>query len=276
MSDFAPAAKIVADSVSAITGDRLTTVELTIPRVLLPNLLADINIARSFTDVLDAPVADNMRVLADTPVVPLYWPSATIQNHPAPPMRREKAAAARETWLRARDEAVACAETLTTIGAHHSIANRLLEPYLPQRVLLTSTEWRDFFDQRLQRISTDPLVSADLTEVTDQVRRLLEKSQPEKLSLGEWHLPYIRSFELNFLPVTQAIQVSIARCNSGIDPEEEIFNIEQDLEHYAAIMRTAKPALSPLEHVATPASRREPVHGVTRGWHQYRYHRGDR
>lgn len=275
MSEFVPAARIVADSVSAVTRDRMTTLEVVLPRTVLPYLLIESNISRSFDDVLDAPVADNMKAIADSPAVPIYWPAASIQTYPAAPLRTPKAHAAREAWLRARDEAVGCAETLTDIGAHHTIANRLLEPFLVQRVLLSSTEWRSVLAGQRRQITHDPLVLAELTEVMESVKRLLEKSQPEELNLGQWHLPYIRSFELRTLPARQAIEVSIARCHYGHDLEADLFNIERDLDHYRQLAYAARPVLAPMEHVCTPAAKKEHTIGSLRGWHQYRYHRGD-
>ncbi len=275
MKEYAPAARIVADSVSSVTGDRLTSMEVSIPRTLLPYLLNEASVSRSFTDVLDQPVADNMRSLADEPAVPIYWPAHTILAQPAHPLRTPKAHTARQTWLRARDEAVACAETLTEVGVHHTITNRLLEPFLVQRVLLSSTEWRGLLKLRHKQLGTDPLVQAELTEVIDLMRRLLDKNVPEPLALGQWHLPYLRGFELKTLPAKQAIEVSVARCHTGLNPEQDLFNIEADLDVFRALRYASQPVLTPMGHVCTPAAQSEHPLGVLRGWHQYRYHRGE-
>lgn len=53
------------------------------------------------------------------------------------------------TWLTARDEAVIYAETLLDLGLHKQIANRLLEPFMWAEVVVTATEWDNFFKLRL-------------------------------------------------------------------------------------------------------------------------------
>jgi hypothetical protein len=53
-----------------------------------------------------------------------------------------------ESWLSARDEAVAQAKALNQLGVTKQLCNRLLEPFAWHTVLITATEWENFFALR--------------------------------------------------------------------------------------------------------------------------------
>jgi len=53
-----------------------------------------------------------------------------------------------EWWLYTRDKAVKCAILLASLGITKQLANRLLEPFMYHKVLISSTEWENFFNLR--------------------------------------------------------------------------------------------------------------------------------
>jgi uncharacterized cupredoxin-like copper-binding protein len=54
----------------------------------------------------------------------------------------------RKWWLKARDLVVAAATISFAMGATKQICNRLLEPFMWHTVLITATEWENFFELR--------------------------------------------------------------------------------------------------------------------------------
>jgi thymidylate synthase ThyX len=56
--------------------------------------------------------------------------------------------AAVRSWLNAKDDAIKNAFVLNTIGATKQLANRLLEPFLWHTVIVSATEWENFFELR--------------------------------------------------------------------------------------------------------------------------------
>ena len=53
-----------------------------------------------------------------------------------------------EWWLKTRDLVVGCAYILASFGVTKQICNRLLEPFMWHTVLVTATEWENFFELR--------------------------------------------------------------------------------------------------------------------------------
>lgn len=51
-------------------------------------------------------------------------------------------------WLKARDKAIECATHLNNMGVTKQLCNRLLEPFMWHTVLISGTEWDNFFELR--------------------------------------------------------------------------------------------------------------------------------
>lgn len=60
-----------------------------------------------------------------------------------------------EFWLMLRDKIVNCVILLYCLGVTKQIANRLLEPFMWHTVLVSATEWENFFHQRCPQYKYD-------------------------------------------------------------------------------------------------------------------------
>lgn len=89
------------------------------------------------------------------------------------------------TWLQARDEAVTRVVKLNEIGLHKQIANRILEPWFNIRIILSGTEFENFFALR-SHADAQP----EFQQLASQMLEEYNKSTPKKLSAGEWHIPF--------------------------------------------------------------------------------------
>ncbi len=274
MSQFEPSARVIADSVNEITGDRLTTLEVQLHRFMLAEFNTHRAFSRNSASSRAISAERQMQSVTDNPAVPLLWPGERKGMQGGPPLPREKAEAARQTWLRARNEAVACARTLNDLGVHRSITNRLLEPFMVHTVVVSATDWKDFFSQRARpQDGSEPLAQAEIVHAATAMKVAMTESTPVKLTLGQYHLPYIQDWELTTMPTDQAIMVSVARCaRTSYLTQNGTRDVAEDVRLYQRLISAQPPHWSPLEHVATPAARREITLGNFTGWHQARHH----
>lgn len=274
MSDFAPSARVIADSVSAVTGDRLTTLEVHMHRFMLVDFNTHRALSRNSSSSRALSVERQLQRLTDQTAMPLLWPGERKGMQGGPPLPTERVSAARQTWLRARDEAMAAARTLADLGVHRSVVNRLLEPFMVQTIVVSATDWDNFFAQRLPpQDGSEPLAQAEIVYAAVAMRKAMLASEPTKLTLGQYHLPYLQDWELTTLPTDQAIMASVARCaRTSYLNQDGVRDVAKDVALYQRLVTAKPPHWSPLEHVATPAARREPVLGNFTGWHQARHH----
>ncbi len=86
-----------------------------------------------------------------------------------------------------RDFCLAGAKRMFDLGAHKSIVNRYVEPWSYITILMTATNWNNFF-----RLRVHPKAERHFNKVATQVRDAILASTPQILRPGEWHMPYIR------------------------------------------------------------------------------------
>lgn len=263
MADFLPTAKVIADSLSPL-GHRLTTMEVTMHRYMLPEFNTHRMFSRNSASSRAIPVHRMMARVAETPALPIGFRGEQKGMQGGPYLVKDVQDQARAVWLSARDEAVAHAERLVELGVHKSIVNRLLEPFLPHTVIVSATDWRDFFAQRCNDLAQD-----DIRWLATKMQDAYEFSDPRELDYGAWHLPYVTLVEQDQLGEVAACQVSAARCarvsylthDGRRDPAE-------DINLYWRLVNADPPHASPLEHVATPALNGT---GNFHGWRQLRH-----
>lgn len=167
---------------------------------------------------------------------------------------------AQEAWLNARNFAVAQARFFAEAGYHKQIANRLLEPFAHINVVLTATEWDNFFKLRLHA-DAEPHIQA----LAQAMKEAMDGSKPKMLSASEWHLPYVTAEDKGSL--SDLKYISVARCarvsykthdGKPTDPAKDLA-----LGHQLA----TSGHWSPFEHQAHPQQGRS---ANFRGWRSFR------
>jgi len=175
---------------------------------------------------------------------------------------------AKVEWKKAAELAIERAEHLSggDIGLSANVVARLLEPFTWLPLVITSTEWANFFTQRCR-----PHGQPEIQHVAELMRAAYAASKPEKLAMKEWHLPYIDEAERS-TPVEKLRMVSIVRCSrvSALN-EAGQRDAEADLALYDKLIGDGDAGgnWSPFEHVATPADDVK-FYGNVRGWRQFR------
>lgn len=240
-------AKVLADSRTR-AGRRLTTLEVVIPRLILAEFNTHRDFSRNSASSRAIPVQKQIDRVMEYPFVPAKFPinkpgmSADEYLEPGD-QGFEKV---RHAWLDARTLAVKQAEILLGKNVHKQIASRLLEPFMYHTVIVSSTEWENFFALRLH-----PTAQPEIQEVARAMAIALAASVPRELARHEWHLPFIIDEERD-APLLDQILMSIGRCarvsyltHDGVRAPQKDIDLARSLQgngHW-----------SPWEHVAHPS-----------------------
>lgn len=261
-----PSARVAADSVSP-DGVRLTTLEVTLHRFVLAELNTHRVFSRNSASSRAIPVHKQVERVVGDPAMPVEFGSNQRGMQAGAPLVGEAADEARRHWLAARDAAVEATEALRELGVHKQVTNRLLEPFMWHTVIVSSTEWDGFWEQRCS-----PLAQPEIRVAAEAMRAVFDASTPEPVGLGGWHLPYVDAEHDAELDATQRTQVSAARCaRVSYLTHDGVRDVAKDLELYERLVTARPPHWSPLEHVATPGEPGAAVPGNFRGWQQLRH-----
>lgn len=247
---MAISAIVIADSTNK-QGGRLTTVQARYPEIIHNELLTHRAFSRNASSSRAIPVERLIQDVLDDPFIPNSWPI----NRPgmtAVEVAGEKLArGSKALWLKARNDAVDTARTLSMAGVHKQIANRLLQPWKHINVVISSTEWENFFALRCHADA-----QPEMQELAFAIRSARAASVPKLLHPGEWHTPYVPADKLQSASVDWAfvIKLSVARCArvSYLTHEGKPSNVDDDLRLHDRLVGAVPLHASPAEHQATP------------------------
>jgi thymidylate synthase ThyX len=263
-------AKVLADSLSP-DGIRLTTLEVMMPRVILSEFNTHRTFSRNSASSRAIPVRKIMERVEQSP----YIPSVFSLNKPG--MNAKEFVRPSddgwddcvEWWLNARNNALESAEQGLKSGLHKQVVNRLLEPWLYQTVIVSSTDWDNFFNLRLALDDDgNPLADIAIYESALAMSRMMKSSNPKRLDIDDWHLPLIGDPDKEILGQSEQIAVSVARCaRVSYLTHDGVKDYDKDIELYQSLKTNRH--MSPFEHIATPTSGDRRVRNFL-GWVQAR------
>ena len=254
-------ARVLLDSVGP-NGVRLTTLEVTFPRFVLAEFNTHRQFSRNSSSSRAVPTARLIERAEGDPVVPLEWGRNKAGMSASDVLSDGEAADAMHVWLDARDDAVRHAKQLVELKVHKQELNRILEPFLWHTVIVTATEWQNFFELRCA-----PNAQPEIRAAAVAMRRAMEASRPMTVELRAWHTPLVQPDE-TVLDVERRKRISAARCaRVSYLTHDGRREIEKDLQLYERLREDRH--LSPFEHVATPSPDRG-FHANFRGWIQMR------
>lgn len=260
--------KVILDSL-APCGKRLTTVEIRYPRFIHSEILTHRDRARNSASSRAIPWPKMMASITENPVIPIRWGSEQKGMQTGGEVDTERQEAANQIWLEARDNAVKSAAQLAMIGVHKSLCNRLTEPFMWITVVMTATEWANFF-----RLRCHPDAEIHFQKIAGLILDGLGASEPRSLDAGAWHRPYLDNIDLDLLTAfddSQLNRISAARCArvSYLTQQGER-DPNLDLDLFSRLSQgSGFGHYSPYEHVAQ-ALNQEQRSGPFIGWHQFR------
>jgi thymidylate synthase ThyX len=290
-------ANIIADSISP-EGIRLTTMQLRYPRFIHAEFMTHRMFSRNASSSRAIPVARMIEDLRRDPAMPVYWGSHQAGMQAGEELNEDDQWHCSEVWFAARDNAISAAKAMIDAGLHKQIANRILEPWAHINVVVTATDWANFFALRAH-----PDAQPEIKALALEMLNAMAGSQPIHLNPGEWHLPYISAQDWSAVrgyfttknpneePTHDNLRdtllpVSVARCArvSYLTHDGRQTSIEEDIALYDRLVGSQPLHASPAEHQATPDVQRtvndngfyhqewDNPHqwGNFRGWIQYR------
>lgn len=315
-------AKIIADSISP-EGKRLLTFQTRHPRfihaeelthrilstsaeaivyeAIADGFMYDRELSRNASSSRAIPVSRMIEDIRRDPAMPIYWGSHQPGMQAGAELTGKDLAEAKRIWLDAMGLMIMQVEQLMELGLHKQIANRLLEPWAHINVVVTATEWSNFYTLRRHKDA-----QPEIKLLADLMWGAAAVSTPTLLGPGSWHLPYVTAEDreeaykhshagtdstsnphtTDALYEEYLIKVSVARCArvSYLTFDGRVTSFEEDVALFQKLMGGQPLHASPAEHQATPDTELDVVvdghptirwahahqHGNLVGWRQYR------
>lgn len=267
-------AKIILDSISP-EGWRLTTFELTYPRFVHSELLTHRVFSRNSSSSRAIPIEKMIARVMNDPVLPVWWGKNQPGMQAEEELQGNDKSQAQTYWLEARDNAVDIAVAMVGKGVHKQIVNRILEPWMWITVILSGTDFGNFFSLRC-----DKAAQPEIKKIAEMACELYYESPPPRMfDFGEWHMPYLPDFDhlskRKILAerdgkIFDLREISAARCaRVSYLTHDGVRDLSKDKELFDRLIGPGH--FSPLEHVAMPEARlRRGAGGNFMGWTQFR------
>ncbi len=156
-------AKVIADSKNQF-GNRITTLIVTMPRYILAEFNTHRMLSKNSASSRAIPFEKNLKSIQENPFIPIAWMkdhkgmqgteyflesdsgNQVFQSEDHDDLTVGEVL--RQEWLHARDLAIDQANQLAGLGVTKQLVNRLLEPFMWHTVIVTGTEWENFFALR--------------------------------------------------------------------------------------------------------------------------------
>lgn len=276
-------AKVIAHSRHEDAPD-LITLQMRYPRMIHAEFMTHRVFSRNASSSRAVPVERMIQDVIDDPAMPVRWganqpgmqdagdhdTTVVWEDHTGP---SGNWGSPKDAWLYARDRAVEVARGFAQAGYHKQVVNRLLEPFGHISVVVTATEWDNFFALRCHP-DADPTMRA----LAEAMRDAIQASDPDHLQSEDWHLPYVKDSEFwderskgPYADWNKLAMISAARCarvsylnHDGSNPD-----IAKDLALVDRLWTSQH--LSPFEHQAkVSGDEGTALWGNLTGWDQFR------
>lgn len=262
-------AKIILDSINT-SGNRLTTFEIELPKFLQAEINTHRIFSRNSASSRAIPATKFRDHVAEDPVIPVFW--GKNQKGMQASEEISDPTTAEEWWLAGMRMMYNHHKKGEELGLHKQIVNRIIEPWMFTKIIISATDYENFFHLRCHKDA-----QPEIKRIADKMQELYRENKPTLLSEGEWHLPYWNNIEwpsVNY-STELAKKISVARCaRVSYLP----FGLKRDLNedyrlHDQLLVREEEDNnpihASPAEHQAMALKFPERI-GNFIGWHQYR------
>ena len=246
-------AKVIADSINP-RGVRITTFELNYPRIIHAELLTHRVFSRNSASSRAIPVATVINLVENDPAMPVHWG----KNQPGMQAKEEldevTKAGVQGLWLEASKQAVSIAKVMNNMQAHKQVVNRILEPFQHIKVVLTMTERENWYWLR-DHVDADPTIH----ELARKMKEAEDASTPNRLTFGQWHLPYVRTShcglqlfmdETGELISLEQAQMISASCCAQVSYRKQDGSLEKAEIVFKRLIDSEPVHASPVEHQA--------------------------
>lgn len=201
----------------------------------------------------------------ENPAIPVFWGKNEKGMIAHKELNGIEKNTAQIIWDRSAELMSIQAQKLVDLGVHKQIASRLLEPFLYQTMILTSTDFTNMFNQRIHADA-----QPEFRELAIKIKEAIDGSESTPIGYGEWTLPYISEDE-EYMDVELLKKISVARVARTSYGNNGPGEIDKDLALFERL-RSADPMHSaPMEPIATPAKPDSNPPGNFKDFFQFRH-----
>lgn len=268
-------AKVICDSVSE-QGVRLTTFEIEYPRFIHGELMTHRSLSKNSSSSRAIPIQKMLYQIESNMAIPVYWGKNKSGMQAVEEVSKFDEAKAVLNWERSYNYVKERVEDMVEIGLHKQVPNRLTEPFQMMKVVITGTDWDNFFNLRIH-----PDAQPEICMLAYKMYKAMQESKPIELKVGEWHLPYVDKYDIpitysdqggyeyetgyhtfyydsevghtceQVLTLEQAIKLSAASC-AAVSYRTEGMTLEKADKIFDMLINAEVIHASPFEHLATP------------------------
>lgn len=248
-------AEIIADSTDQ-KGVRIITFELTYPRFIHSELMTHRVFSRNSASSRAIPIQAMLDTVTKDTAAPIHWGRNQPGMQAKEELQQPEKIRVQSLWQASMQSAVYYSEAMHMAGCHKQIANRITEPYQHMKVVVTSTEWNNWYWLRYH-----PDAQPEIMELAKQMKLAEDHSKTEHLNFGEWHIPYVDTFRGpddvrkyfdevgNEITAAQALMIS-ASCCAQVSYRKNDNSLEKAESIYYKLITTEPAHASPTEHQA--------------------------
>lgn len=254
-----PSAKVICHS-QAPNGEELITMEIELHRFILPEFNTHRTFSRNFQSSRAVPIEKMIEQVRNNPAYPVHWgknQAGMVAENELDVLSKNGAI---EHWRIAAEQAAFIAESMKSLGVHKQIVNRLLEPFMKTKGVVTATRsaYEAFF-----KLRSHSDAQPEIKLLSDRMQEALRNSVPNQLNYGEYHLPYVEmqypdvgQTSPNNESVDECIKISTS-CTAQVSYRRLDDSLEKALKVYDmlnlpcnGIYPKDPPHFSPTEHIA--------------------------
>lgn len=185
--------KIIADSLSP-KGERLTTFVVTFPRIVLSELNTHRMFSRNSASSRAIPFKKMVEMVEKNPFIPIAFQKDHTGMQGTQYFTGWRENIIRLGWIAASKAAVFSAKKLSKLGLTKQLCNRLLEPFMYHTVIVTATDFENFFALRAHGAA-----EIHIAKLAELMLEDYNNSTPARLNEGDWHIPFGDKIDLDKL-----------------------------------------------------------------------------
>lgn len=236
----------------------MTTMEIEYPRFILAELNTHRMLSKNSASSRAIPVKAMHEQINASPATPVYWGKNQAGMQAKEALGGEALNSVQLIWNKAKEDALHWAAAMAGLELHKQIANRITEPWMTMKTVISGTEWSNLYWLRLHKDA-----QPEFRELALKMHDAHLASIPQLLKYGEWHLPYVNqdwlsSGEQIFLdnegnPITLADAKMIsASCCAQVSYRKSDDTLDKAQKIYHQLIESTPAHASPVEHQATP------------------------
>lgn len=272
--------KVIADSINAHNGVRITTFEYEAPRFILAEINTHRVFSRNAASSRAIPVKTILKQIWKSPFTPTYWGKNQGGMQADRQLSGLSLTAAKILWNLSSKFACCFAYLLNKSGMHKQLVNRVVEPWMMVKGVITATDLDNWYDLRMHKDA-----QPEIQDLAKKMNLAQIQSTPKIIYQNQWHVPYVTTVEDGIgefatqkyfdydgkeIPLDLALKIS-SSCCAQVSYRKNDTSVEKAEAIFDRLITSRPLHASPMEHAAVAmATNRDFFYANFRGWKQYR------